>query len=131
MIFPKLSDESLILLDENKSFRVLLGTYLSWSEAEIRVKQIEGLPPRPSIRPRKLSLKETWYRVESGPFPNGEEALGFIRELREKRLLPSFLSASERDRFVAAPHRKKTRRSPNPQSIDQDTETSLPKRAEE
>ncbi|MEW6185902.1 MAG: AAA family ATPase [Thermodesulfobacteriota bacterium] len=120
VLFPKLSDESLILLDENKLFRVYLGTYLSWSEAETRVQQIEGPALKPSIQIRKFSPEETWYRVQSGPFPNGEEALEFIRKLREKKRLPLLFSKLEGDHFLANPKRKKAWKNRSPFATDQE-----------
>jgi hypothetical protein len=87
---PKITKEWLINQVSDRTYRLHVGTF--WApdfvkpyrdESALKGKRIE-------IIPRKVSPKDTWYRVMVGPFDDKDEALKVIDLLKEKGLLPLF-----------------------------------------
>jgi hypothetical protein len=85
---PEITEASLIIQFSDDTYKVYLGTFLKPEDARqfrnepvLQGKEIEVIP-------RKVSPKETWYRLVAGRFETREEALKTIQALREKRLLP-------------------------------------------
>jgi phage tail protein X len=90
---PKITEERLIVQSSDRTYRIHVGTFLTpestklyKDEPSLKEKEIE-------ILPRKISPKETWYRVVVGRFDNEDEALKVISLLKEKGLLPLLKSS--------------------------------------
>jgi general secretion pathway protein A len=90
IIFPPITESSLVIESSSGAFQVHLGTFLKPEytsflneEPSLQGKEIEMLP-------RPVSSGKTWYRVMVGPFKTREEGLEFVRTLRSKGLLPAF-----------------------------------------
>jgi phage tail protein X len=84
---PPLSEDSLILTELDKPVKIHLGTYVRrpppkifHNEPLLKGKLIE-------IVERKVSPRDTWYRVLAGPFSTREEATTTISALRGKGFL--------------------------------------------
>ncbi|MGZ6222770.1 MAG: AAA family ATPase [Syntrophales bacterium] len=87
---PEITESLLLLQFSNGLCKVHLATFLNH---ELAARYMDGinLPGKKmEIAPRKVSRKETWYRVLIGPFVSRDEGLIAIEELKQKRLLPSF-----------------------------------------
>ena len=87
---PNMTEKLLITPSPDHTFQIHAGTFetpdspkLYSGETALKGKKIEVLP-------RKVSPRETWYRVMIGKFDNKEEALKMIFLLKEKGLLPAF-----------------------------------------
>ena len=85
---PDITEESLLRRGSDNRYHILLGTFVS-------AEEIRGYKDEPSLRGKKLKVvsrrvspRETWYRIEAEEFETKEEALGLIRALKGKRLLP-------------------------------------------
>ncbi len=85
---PEITEALLIIQFSDEDYKIHLGTFLKPEDARqfrnepvLQGKEIE-------IIPRKVSPKETWYRLVAGRFETREEALKTIQALRGKRLLP-------------------------------------------
>jgi len=87
---PKITEESLIIRSSEHMYKIFVGTFrtpdlarLYSGEPALKGKKIETFV-------RKVSPKDTWYRVVIGEFDNKNKALGVINLLKEKGVLPSF-----------------------------------------
>jgi general secretion pathway protein A len=87
---PKMTEELLIMLSTDHTYKIHLGTFQNpkfvmfyRDESALKGKAIE-------ILPRKVSPRDTWYRVVVGPFGHKDECLKIIDHLRDKGLLPIF-----------------------------------------
>lgn len=87
---PNITEELLIIQSLDHTLKIHAGTFETPDPAKfyndepaLRGKEIE-------ILPRKVSPRETWYRVVIGKFDNKDEALKMISLLKEKGLLPAF-----------------------------------------
>ncbi len=87
---PNLTEKLLIVPTPDHTYKIHAGTFdtpdparLYADEPALKGKKVETLP-------RKVSPRETWYRVLIGKFDNKEEALKTIYLLKEKGLLPAF-----------------------------------------
>ncbi len=85
---PSITEESPLIRVSDHIYHIHLGTFkraqnlrLYKDEPSLREKKIR-------IVPRKVSSKETWYRIVAGDFNTKEEALRSIQILKEKKLLP-------------------------------------------
>ena len=92
---PKLKEESLILI-AGHAYKIHVGTFgtpdfagLYRNEPALKGKEIE-------ILPRKVSPKDTWYRIVVGEFNDKDEALKITGLLKEKGLLPFFEGAPKK-----------------------------------
>jgi hypothetical protein len=92
---PKLKEESLILI-AGHAYKIHVGTFgtpdfagLYRNELILKGKDIE-------ILPRKVSPKDTWYRIVVGEFNDKDEALKITGLLKEKGLLPFFEGAPKK-----------------------------------
>jgi general secretion pathway protein A len=84
--FPEIKEDKLIVPAPDQYFRVHLGTFESLMEANQFKKYSNNI----TVSPKKVSPRQTWYRVEAGPYKDKTEALEIIKRLREKKLLPFF-----------------------------------------
>jgi hypothetical protein len=89
---PKITEELFIIQSSENTYKIYVGTFstpdiptIYRDEPPLAGKKIE-------IIPRKVSAQETWYRVVVGEFEKKGDALKVIHLLKEKRLLPSFIS---------------------------------------
>jgi hypothetical protein len=87
---PNITEKLLIIQSADHTCKIHAGTFetpdpakLYSDELALKGKKIETLP-------RKVSPRETWYRVMIGKFDNKDEALKIIFLLKEKGLLPAF-----------------------------------------
>jgi general secretion pathway protein A len=92
---PNITEELLIIPYPDRTYSIHAGTFDTSDPAEryrgepvLKGKKIE-------ILPRKVSLRETWYRVMIGKFEDKDEALKTISLLRRKGLLPAFGTPSK------------------------------------
>jgi hypothetical protein len=87
IVMPPLSEDSLILTEPDRPDKIHLGTYVRrpplkifHNEPLLNGKLIE-------IVERKVSPRDTWYRVLAGPFSTREEATTTLLALRSKGFL--------------------------------------------
>jgi cell division protein FtsN len=87
---PQITEGLLIIQAPDHTFEIHAGTFATPDPAEfyndepaLKGKNIESFP-------RKVSPRETWYRVVIGKFDSKDEALRMISLLKEKDLLPAF-----------------------------------------
>jgi phage tail protein X len=92
---PYVTEELLMVPSADRTYRIHAATFgtadsagLFSDEPLLRGKKIE-------ILPRRVSPRETWYRVMIGKFANQDEALKTITLLRKKGLLPAFGTPSK------------------------------------
>jgi general secretion pathway protein A len=92
---PKLTEESLIKIADH-AYKIHVGTFVTpdfaglyRNEPALKGKEIE-------ILPRKVSPKDTWYRIVIGKFSDKNEALKITDLLKEKGLLPFFGDAPKK-----------------------------------
>jgi general secretion pathway protein A len=87
---PELNEEILIVPASDKYFSAHLGTFASLIDANQLKNQPELKGSNITVKPKKVSPRETWYRVEAGPYESKQEALEVVKTLREKKLLLFF-----------------------------------------
>ena len=92
---PYITEELLMIQSADRTYKIHAGTFetpdaakLFSNEPVLKGKKIE-------ILPRKVSPRETWYRVMIGTFENKNEVLKTISLLKKKRLLPAFETSSK------------------------------------
>lgn len=85
---PEISGLQFPIQSANNLCKIHLDTLSSANEA-LQYKHQAILKGRVEIVPRKVSPRETWYRVLAGPFSSKEEALSFILELKKSGLKSS------------------------------------------
>ncbi len=88
--FPEINEEILIVPVSDGHFSVYLGTFPGLKEAQQFINQLTLNRKNITVKPKKVSRRQTWYRVEAGSYESRKEALEVIKTLREKRLLPFF-----------------------------------------
>ena len=93
---PEITKELLIYQTSDGSCKLHVGTF--WDRHFVRpyVEQPELRRKRIEVVPRRVSPKDTWYRVLVGDFDNRRDALKAIDILEEKKLLPLFGGDPER-----------------------------------
>ena len=87
---PILSEEALIIRVADKNYSIHLGTFSDSKKANKLKNQSALIGKKITIQSKNISSKRTWYRVEAGIFESKQEALGVIKTLRGKGLLPFF-----------------------------------------
>jgi len=87
---PNVTEKLLIIPSADHTYKIHGGTFdtpdvpkLYGDEPALKGIKVEALP-------RKVSPRETWYRVLIGKFDNKEEATKTLFLLKEKGLLPAF-----------------------------------------
>lgn len=87
---PNITKDLLAAKSTDNSYQIRAGTFRTTdfirfydSEPILKGREVK-------IVPRKVSPRETWYRVVVGPFSNKEECLKVIDQLEERGLLPAF-----------------------------------------
>jgi len=80
----------LIIRSPDHSYKIHAGTFETPDPAEFYSTEPALKGKKIEILPRKVSPRETWYRVVIGNFDNKDETLKTISLLKEKGLLPAF-----------------------------------------
>jgi phage tail protein X len=94
IVMPPLSIASAVLPSRDNRYLAYLGTFTDRPPARVFENEPTLTGKTIEIVPRKVSSRETWYRVLAGPFSTREEGARTIRALREKGFLRE-LSLSE------------------------------------
>lgn len=90
MQIPKLSEEALIIPGANQNYSIHLGTFSDSKKANPFNDHPALKGKKITVQTKNISLKRKWYRVEAGIFESKQEALGVIKNLHRKGLLPFF-----------------------------------------
>ena len=87
---PAIKDELLLVQGSDQTYEIHLGTFPD--KEPVRTYQVEPVLKGKEIEvvPRKVSSRETWYRIFAGKFKTREEAVRTIQALKQKGLLPLF-----------------------------------------
>ena len=86
---PDISGVQFLIQASNNLCNVHLETFANPNEALQYKRQVAIKGRNIEIVPRKVSPRDTWYRVLAGPFPNKENAIQLIAELNKSGLAPS------------------------------------------
>ena len=87
---PKITEELLIVHSLNQPYQIHAGTFGSPDVAKVYSDEPILKGRKIEILPRRVSPKETWYRVMIGEFNNRDDALKVIGLLKGKKMLPLF-----------------------------------------
>ena len=88
---PEINEEILIIPASSKGhFSVHLGTFPGSNEAHQFRNQLPLNRQNITVKPKKVSPRQTWFRVEAESYGSKNEALEVIKRLRERKLLPFF-----------------------------------------
>jgi general secretion pathway protein A len=87
---PRMTERLLIIQSPDDTYKIHAGTFEAPDPAELFRDGPAGKRAKIETLPRKVSPRETWYRVMIGDFDNKDDALKVISLLKEKRLLPAF-----------------------------------------
>jgi hypothetical protein len=80
----------LMIQSPDHTYKIHAGTFEAPDPAKLYGDEPALKGGKIEILPRKVSPRETWYRVMIGQFDSKDEALKMISLLNEKRLLPAF-----------------------------------------
>jgi general secretion pathway protein A len=87
---PHITEGLLIIQSPGHTYKIHAGTFEAPDPAKLYGDEPALKGRKIEILPRKVSPRETWYRVMIGQFDSEDEALKMISLLNEKRLLPAF-----------------------------------------
>lgn len=87
---PKITEESLLLHSSGEAYKIHLGTFKNAQEAQSYRDKPIFKEKNLEVFPRRVSSRQTWFKVLMGEFKTKEEALRSIRVLKEENLLPLF-----------------------------------------
>jgi len=87
---PNITEKLLIIQSPDHTFEIHAGTFETPDPAKLYSDELALKGGKIEILPRKVSPRETWYRVMIGKFDNKDEVLKMIFLLKEKDLLPAF-----------------------------------------
>jgi len=85
---PRIGEDSLLVRIAEGMYGIHLGSFRSPQEVRLYKEDSFFKGKKVRVEPRRVSPRETWYRVVLGEFSTEEEALRFIQVLKEKKLLP-------------------------------------------
>jgi len=85
---PKIIEESLLIKGSDNNYNIHLGTFDSTPDVHVYKDEPLLRGKKLTVVPRRVSPRETWYRIVLGGFSTKEEGLKTIQALKEKRLLP-------------------------------------------
>jgi general secretion pathway protein A len=88
---PEITESLLIVQYSEGLYRVHLRTFTNPKSAGQYRRDVALWGKKIEVVPRKVSARETWYRVMAGPFVNRDEALKALEEMQRKgfSILPS------------------------------------------
>jgi general secretion pathway protein A len=92
---PNITEKLLITQSTDHTYKIHAGTFETPDPAKLYSDELALKGKKIEILPRKVSPRETWYRVMIGKFDNKDEVLKMIFLLKEKGLLPAFGGLSE------------------------------------
>ena len=87
---PEMSSSLLIKQSLNGTYKVHLGTFSTSREAAQYMDEIDFERGSLEVVPRKITPRETWYRVMAGPFADRDNALKAVEDMKQRGLLRSF-----------------------------------------
>jgi hypothetical protein len=87
---PEMSSSLLIKQSLNGTYKVHLGTFSTSREAAQYMDEIDFERGSLEVVPRKITPRETWYRVMAGPFADRDNALKAVEDMKQRGLLLSF-----------------------------------------
>lgn len=87
---PEITESLLIKQSSDGKFTIHVGTFANSMHAVRYRDEIDLEGKKLEVVPRKVSPRETWYRVMAGPFADRDRALKAVEEMKQKGLLPSF-----------------------------------------
>jgi hypothetical protein len=87
---PNITEESLIIQSPDRTYKIHAGTFETPDNAKLYSDEPVFKGKKIEILPRKVSPRETWYRVVIGKFDNKNEVLKMISLLKKNDLLPAF-----------------------------------------
>lgn len=87
---PKITEEVLVLLSSDHTFKIHIGTFDTPDRANFYRKESLLQGKEIDLIPRSVSPQDVWYQVVTGPFDDKEKALEMISSLKKKGLLPYF-----------------------------------------
>jgi general secretion pathway protein A len=90
IIFPPITESSLVVESSPGAFQVHLGTFLKPQYTSFLNEEPSLQGKEIAMLPRPVPSGKTWYRAMVGTFKTREEGLEFVRTLRSKGLLPAF-----------------------------------------
>jgi hypothetical protein len=92
---PYVTEELLMIQSADRTYKIHAGTFETPDSARLYSNEPILTGKNIEILPRKVSPKETWYRVTIGKFETKNEVLKTISLLRRKGLLPAFGTPSK------------------------------------
>ncbi len=92
---PYVTEELLMIQSADRTYKIHAGAFETRDSARLYSNEPILTGKEIEILPRKVSPKETWYRVEIGKFETKNEVLKTISLLRRKGLLPAFGTPSK------------------------------------
>lgn len=90
---PEIQEKLLILKTAEQVFTIHLGTYADREQVRTFRNESVLAGKKFEMSARKVSPRETWYRITAGPFATEGQALESIQDLKERGLLPFFPGA--------------------------------------
>jgi hypothetical protein len=87
---PHITEELLIIPYSDHTYKIHAGTFETPDPAKLYSNEPELKGKKMEIFPRKVSSRETWYRVVIGKFDNKDEVLRMVSLLKKKGVLPAF-----------------------------------------
>jgi general secretion pathway protein A len=92
---PNITEKLLILQSPDHTYEIHAGTFENHDPAKLYSDERLLKGKKIEILPRKVSPRDTWYRVVIGRFDNKDEVLKMVFLLKEKSLLPAFGGLSQ------------------------------------
>jgi general secretion pathway protein A len=87
---PHITEELLIIPYPDHTYKIHAGTFETPDPARLYSNEPELKGKKMEIFPRKVSSRETWYRVVIGKFDNKDEVLRMVSLLKKRGVLPAF-----------------------------------------
>ncbi len=85
---PEITASLLVMKSSGGGFKVHIGTFLNREVALQNRDRAAQSGKNVEVVSRKVSERETWYRVLAGPFASREEGLMFLEDMKKRDLLP-------------------------------------------
>jgi len=90
---PEINEKLLIHKTADQAFTIHLGTFADREQVRTFRNEPVLAGKKIEMMARKVSPRETWYRIMAGPFATEREALESIQALKMRGLLPFFPGA--------------------------------------
>ena len=89
---PPISEEMFLIKSPDGSFKIHIETSKDTRVARLLKNESALGGKKVEFAPRRVSPRQTWYRILAGPFSTKEEGLDTIRSLEKKGLMPGLAS---------------------------------------